>query len=107
MKKDLAPATSANEVLDNIRDDHNWRLDPVDLTTTGGLQRAITAPWHALRALADYVDGVATGKTDSELRPIRNTEPVKTPVKTVAPGTAPFVSHPVADPYPSAPAPVI
>lgn len=62
---------SANEVLTNLKDDHNWKHDPVDLTTTGGIQRSITAQWHAIHALADYIDGKATGKTDVEGKPIQ------------------------------------
>lgn len=62
---------SANEVVANVRDDHNWKHDPVELQSTGGIQRAITAQWAAIKALADYIDGVATGETDANGRPIR------------------------------------
>lgn len=85
---------SANEVLTNLKDDHNWKHDPVDLTTTGGLQRAITAQWHAIHALADYIDGVATGKTDAEGKPIARSEADKSSSELL----------PVADPYRDEPA---
>lgn len=65
---------SANELLANVKDDHNWKHDPVDLTSTGGIQRAITAQWHAIQALADYIDGVATGETDAEGKPVKRSE---------------------------------
>lgn len=65
---------SANEVLARTREDHNWRHEPADLTTTGGIQKAITAQWHAIQALADYIDGVATGETDVTGAPIKNSE---------------------------------
>lgn len=51
---------SAREVLAATREDHNWKPDPIDLTSTGGIQRAITAQWHAIEALADYIDGKVT-----------------------------------------------
>lgn len=69
MANENAP-NSANEVLHNLKEDHDWKYDPVDITTTGGLQRAIKAQWHAIHALADYIDGKATGRTDAEGRPI-------------------------------------
>ena len=62
---------SANEVLANTLDDHNWMPAPADLTSTGGIQRTITAQGHAIQALADYIDGVATGQTDDTGKPIK------------------------------------
>jgi len=76
-KAKVAP-TSANEVLMQCRDDHNWTPVQEDLQSTGGIQRAIKAQWHALEALANYIDGVATGETDDTGKPIKATEPVKT-----------------------------
>ena len=66
--------SSANELLENLREDHNWAPDPVDLTTTGGIQKAIKAQWHAIQALADYIDGKATGMTDDDGKPISDSE---------------------------------
>lgn len=63
---------SANEVLAQTREDHNWHHVPEDIHSTGGIQRAITAQWHAIQALADYIDGVATGETNTEGAPIRS-----------------------------------
>jgi len=93
----MAKATSANEVLHNTTKDHNWTHSPEDLTSTGGIQRAIKAQWHALQALADYIDGVATGETDDEGKPIKaDSSDDKSPAVL-----------PPADPvYPVAPAPV-
>lgn len=62
---------SANQVLASLKEDHNWKPDPIDLTSTGGIQRAITAQWHAIHALADYIDGIATGQTDAEGKPVK------------------------------------
>jgi len=90
----MAKATSANDVLHNTAKDHNWTHSPEDLTSTGGIQRAITAQWHALQALADYIDGVATGETDDEGRPIKidssdgKSPPVSPPVAPVDPAVA-------------------
>ena len=81
---------SANEVLANLREDHDWKLDPADLTSTGGLQRNITALWAAVQALADYVDGVATGKTDDYGKPIKASSP--------AAGVSPGVLNPAGSP---------
>jgi hypothetical protein len=69
MTQDTAPK-SANEVLARLRDDHDWRHDPVNLTTTDGIKRAIEAQSHAIQAIADYVDGRATGETDMSGKPI-------------------------------------
>lgn len=88
------PPKTANEVLANLRDDHNWRHDPLDLTSTGGIQRAITAQWHAIEALANYIDGVATGETDQEGRPVKNSEADKSSVELL----------PAAEPYRGEPA---
>lgn len=89
---------SANEVLARTREDHNWRHEPADLTTTGGIQKAITAQWHAIQALADYIDGVATGETDTAGVPIQSA-----PVKTST-DVSPAVSRPVVQSDPMAPA---
>lgn len=51
------PPKSANEVLARVDEDHNYRHEPIDMNTTGGLQKAIERNWNAIRALADYVDG--------------------------------------------------
>ena len=94
----MAKATSANEVLHNTTKDHNWTHSPEDLTSTGGIQRAIKAQWHALQALADYIDGVATGETDDEGKPIKASDS--------SDDKSPPVSPPAAQPVPASPAPV-
>jgi hypothetical protein len=76
---------SANDVLNSVKEDHEWKHDPADLNTTGGLQRAIKAQWHAIHALADYIDGINRSEAD-----ISSSE-----------------SLPVADPYRAEPAPVL
>lgn len=68
---------SANEVLASTREDHNWKHDPAELQSTGGIQRSITAQWAAIQALADYIDGLATGQTDTAGNPIPS-EPRRT-----------------------------
>ena len=68
---------SANDVLNGVKEDHEWKHDPADLNTTGGMQRAITAQWHAIHALADYIDGINRSEAD----------------------TPPSESLPVVDPY--------
>jgi hypothetical protein len=97
MKTAPVKAASANEVLHNTREDHNWKNDPVDITTTGGIQRAIVAQWAAIQALADYIDGVATGRTDDAGKPVK--------VDAAAAPTPFFGSDPVAPPSTAAPAP--
>lgn len=67
----MKKAKSANEVLSNTLEDHNWMPSPIDLSSTGGIQRAITAQAHAIQALADYIDGVATGTTDDGGKPVK------------------------------------
>jgi len=91
MAKEKVKATSANEVLQNTREDHNWKNDPVDITTTGGIQRAIIAQWACIHALADYIDGVATGTTDDTGKPIKVADPVAATPK-------PFFESPPAAP---------
>lgn len=72
---------TANEVIASTRDDHNWRHDPLDVTSTGGIQRNIQALWSAVQALADHADGIATGETDAEGFPIKaDSEAGKSPV---------------------------
>lgn len=93
VKTERPAPTSANQVLANTREDHNWRREPADLTTTGGIQKAIKAQWHAIQALADYIDGVATGETDD------NGKPIKTSTDE-----APAVSPPVVQSDPVQPA---
>jgi hypothetical protein len=56
---------SANDVLNGVKEDHEWKHDPADLNTTGGMQRAITAQWHAIHALADYIDGITPAEADT------------------------------------------
>ena len=92
-------ASSANEVLANTRDDHNWTRTEEDLTTTGGLQRAIKAQWRCIQALADYIDGVATGTTDESGKPIKTEDPVAATPKPF------FGSTPAAPPSTVSPAP--
>lgn len=54
--EDKQPKT-ANEVLTRVDEDHNYRHDPINMHTTGGVQKAIERNWHAIQALADFVDG--------------------------------------------------
>lgn len=48
---------TANEVLARVDEDHNYRHEPIDMHTTGGVQKAIERNWKAIQALADFVDG--------------------------------------------------
>lgn len=57
-EKATAPKT-ANEVLLRVDEDHNYRHEPIDMNTTGGVQKAIERNWRGLQALADFVDGNA------------------------------------------------
>ena len=54
--KDDAPKT-ANEVLAKVNEDHDWKPDPEDINTTGGIQKALIRNRDAIQALADYIDG--------------------------------------------------
>lgn len=58
-EKATAPKT-ANEVLARVDEDHNYRHEPIDMNTTGGVQKAIQRNWAAIQALADFVDGKAS-----------------------------------------------
>jgi hypothetical protein len=98
MKDAKTKASSANEVLNNTREDHAWLPAPQDLNSTGGIQRAIIAQWHAIQALADYIDGVATGTTDDKGQPVKTADaadkspaapPPAAPFSTVSPAPAP------------------
>jgi len=97
-KLERAAPASANEVLANTRDDHNWNRSDEDLTSTGGIQRAIRAQWHAIQALADYIDGVATGMTNDDGVPIKSRSAADTP---------PAESPPDVYRDPASPAPVV
>lgn len=55
--KQEKPPASANEVLANVNEDHDWKHDPEDLSTTGGIQKALKRNSAAIQALADYIDG--------------------------------------------------
>lgn len=48
---------TANQVLARVDEDHNYNRAPIDMNSTGGIQKAIERNWQAIRALADYVDG--------------------------------------------------
>lgn len=52
-----APPKTANEVLARVDEDHNYTHDPIDMNTTGGIQKATQRNWEAIKALADFVDG--------------------------------------------------
>ncbi len=91
----MTKAKSANEVLSNTLEDHNWMASPADLTSTGGIQRTITAQGHAIQALADYIDGVATGQTDDTGKPVKLDSAAGKSI-FVSPPAAPFYQAPVA-----------
>jgi hypothetical protein len=105
---------TANEVLTATRDDHNWSRTEVDINTTGGIQRAIKAQWHAIQALADYIDGVATGTTNDDGAPIKSKQ-VENAAKTKADAKVTYSAahEPLAAPphvspsYQERPAPVL
>ena len=67
--------SSANEVLASVNDDHDWRNEPIDLNTTGGIKRACERNTDAIQALADYIDGKSTRAMPGYEAP--KTEPVK------------------------------
>lgn len=48
---------SARELISTTDEDHNFRHDPIDYTTTGGIQRALERNWVAIQRLAAYIDG--------------------------------------------------
>lgn len=48
---------TANEVLAKVNEDHDWKPDPEDLNTTGGIHKALNRNRDAIQALADYIDG--------------------------------------------------
>ena len=72
---------TANELLSRVKEDQDWKHDPSDLNSTGGIQRAIKSQWHAIHALADYIDGRATGETDMDGKPISRSEVHEQPVE--------------------------
>lgn len=51
---------SANDALLVTREDHNWKHEPLDMNSTGGIQRTIRALEAQIKALADYIDGKPT-----------------------------------------------
>lgn len=53
---DKKPA-SANEVLEAVNEDHDWKHEPEDLNSTGGIKRACQRNAAAIQALANYIDG--------------------------------------------------
>jgi hypothetical protein len=55
-EKNAAPKT-ANEVLAKVDDDHDWTGTPEELTTTGGIQKAVARNRDAIAALANFIDG--------------------------------------------------
>jgi hypothetical protein len=55
-EKKSEPKT-AKEVLARVDEDHNWDFAPIDMSTTGGIQKAIERNWRAIQALAAFVDG--------------------------------------------------
>jgi hypothetical protein len=55
VEKPKAPA-SANEALAIVNEDHDWKREPDDLYTTGGLQKAVERNRDAIQALANFID---------------------------------------------------
>lgn len=51
---------SANEVLEVTHESHNWKHEPLEMNSTGGIQRSILALRAQVKALADYIDGKIT-----------------------------------------------
>lgn len=54
-EKPKAPAT-ANEALAAVNEDHDWKPEPEDLSTTGGIQKAVERNRDAIQALANFID---------------------------------------------------
>jgi hypothetical protein len=57
--------TTANEVLAQVDEDHDWKHDPADISTTGGIQRALERHRVAIQRLADFIDGKYEEKPDA------------------------------------------
>lgn len=89
---------TANQVLARVDEDHNYNHAPIDMNSTGGIQKAIERNWQAIRALADYVDGnvrqadgTVTDKSGKVIDPVtgdvarEQPDPVKTEPQPLQP----------------------
>lgn len=85
---------TAHETLLQVQEDHNWREDPIRLTTTDGIHRELKMHWAAIQALAKLID--STG--DAEERGFSPSPP------SSLPGSEPQRSEPFqlnpSDPQP-------
>lgn len=54
----LNDPASANSVLAECYDDHDWRPAVLDTNTTEGIRNTLKAHAAAIQALADQIDGI-------------------------------------------------
>ncbi len=67
---DKRPQT-ANEVLAQVDEDHNWKYDPADHTTTPGVVKSLERNRIAIQALADFIDGKFKGEAEPGVAPAK------------------------------------
>lgn len=61
---------SATALIHDIHREHSKKDAPLDVNTTGGIQRTLAMHWEAIRALADRMDGRSEADTQpAELLP--------------------------------------
>lgn len=54
---------SATALIHDIHREHSKKDAPLDVNTTGGIQRTLAMHWEAIRALADRMDGRSEADT--------------------------------------------
>jgi|ERR1700748_3365762 len=98
-------ADSANAAIVVTREDHNWKHEPIEMNSTGGIQRAIRALEAQIKALADYIDGNPTDaeraiqdKAEKPRRSFRNRFEETNPTDPLVGQTTPVVAQPVPNP---------
>lgn len=59
---------SATALIHDIHREHSKKDAPLDVNTTGGIQRTLAMHWEAIKALADRADGVVRDETGAVVR---------------------------------------
>ncbi len=67
---DKRPQT-ANEVLAQVDEDHDWKYDPADHSTTPGIQKTLERHRVAIQRLADFIDGKYEGEAEPGVAPAK------------------------------------
>jgi len=70
---DKKDPNSANAQIEAIHRKHSQVDAPLDVSSTGGIQRTLRMHWEAIKALADRMDGVKPEPVVEPVEPFKAT----------------------------------